>query len=84
VASTGTRRQAPNGNLIAESVPEEQQEGAEPETTRLRLMMRHPLAHRFVAGIRGVDIARWRDKRVPRVTPATVKRDLVCLATSSR
>jgi len=25
--------------------------------------MRHPLARRFVAGIRGVDIARWREAR---------------------
>ena len=53
--------------------------GAEPETNRLNLMMRHPLACRFVAGIRGVDIARWRDQRLRKVTPATVKRDLVLL-----
>jgi integrase len=53
--------------------------GAEPETNRLRLMMRHPLARRFVAGVRGVDIARWRDERLREVTPATVKRDLVLL-----
>ena len=53
--------------------------GAKPETNRLRLMMRHPLACRFVAGIRGVDIARWRDQRLRKVTPATVKRDLVLL-----
>jgi hypothetical protein len=42
--------------------------GAEPETNRLRLMMRHPLAHRFVAGVRGVDIARspagYQERRV--------------------
>ena len=53
--------------------------GAEPETDRLNLMMRHPLAHRCVAGIRGVDIARWRDERLRKVTPATVTRDLVLL-----
>ena len=53
--------------------------GAEPETNRLRQMMRHPLADRFVAGVRGVDIARWRDQRLRKVTPATVKRDLVLL-----
>ena len=56
-----------------------QKKGAEPETNRLRLMMRHPLARRFVAGVRGVDIARWRDERLRKVTPATVKRDLVLL-----
>ena len=53
--------------------------GAEPETNRLNLMMRHPLARRFIAGVRGVHIARWRDKRLRKVTPATVKRDLVLL-----
>lgn len=53
--------------------------GAEPETNRLRAMMRHPLARRFVAGIRGMDIARWRDERLCKVSPATVKRDLVLL-----
>ena len=42
-------------------------------------MMRHPLAERFVAGVRGVDIAGWRDERVRKGTPATVKRDLVLL-----
>jgi len=45
--------------------------GSEPETNRLRVMMRHPLARRLVAGIRGVDVARWRDKRLRDVTPAT-------------
>ena len=56
-----------------------QKKGAEPETNRLRLMMRHALAHRFVAGVRGVDIAGWRDERLRKVTAATVKRDLVLL-----
>ena len=56
-----------------------QKKGAEPETNRLRLMMRHPLAHRFVARIRGVDIARWRDEQLRKVAAATVKRDLVLL-----
>ncbi len=41
--------------------------------------MRHPLAQRFVAGIRGVDIARYRDERLREVSPATVKRTLVTL-----
>ena len=56
--------------------------GAEPETNRLRLMMRPPLAGRFVAGVRGVDIARWRDERSRKVAPATVKRDPVLPATN--
>ena len=62
---------------LAEVTPPKK--GAEPESNRLRLMMRHPLAHRFVAGVRGVDIERWRDQRLRKVTAATVKRDLVLL-----
>jgi len=41
--------------------------------------MRVPLARRFVASIRGMDIARFRDERLRKVTPSTVKRDLVLL-----
>jgi len=53
--------------------------GAVSETNRLRAIMRLPLAQRFVAGIRGMDIARFRDERLQKVTPSTVKRDLVLL-----
>lgn len=53
--------------------------GAAPETIRLQAFMRHPLAQRFVAGIRGVDIARYRDERLREVSPATVKRTLITL-----
>ncbi|HHJ15204.1 MAG TPA: site-specific integrase [Gammaproteobacteria bacterium] len=53
--------------------------GAASETNRLRALMRLPLARRFVASIRGMDIARFRDERLQKVTPSTVKRDLVLL-----
>jgi len=53
--------------------------GAEPETNRLRAFMRHPLARRFVASIRGIDMAQFRDERLQKVTPSTVKRDMVLL-----
>jgi len=53
--------------------------GAASETNRLRALMRLPLARRYVAGIRGMDIARFRDERLRNVTPSTVKRDLVLL-----
>ncbi|MDB4308054.1 site-specific integrase [Gammaproteobacteria bacterium] len=53
--------------------------GAASETNRLRALMRLPMARRYVAGIRGVDIARYRDERLRKVTPSTVKRDLVLL-----
>jgi integrase len=53
--------------------------GAASETNRLKALMRLPLARRFVASIRGMDIARFRDERLLEVTPSTVKRDLVLL-----
>ncbi|MFC1681793.1 integrase [Pseudomonadota bacterium] len=62
---------------LAEVTPSKK--GAAPETNRLRAFMRHPLARCFVAGIRGVDMARFRDERLREVTSATVKRDLVLL-----
>ena len=53
--------------------------GAASKTNRARALIRLPLARRYVAGIRGVDIARYRDERLRKVTPSTVKRDLVLL-----
>ena len=53
--------------------------GAASETNRLKALMRLPLARRYVAGIRGMDIARFRDERLRKVTPSTVKRNLVLL-----
>ena len=54
--------------------------GAAPEAARIRALLRHPLAQRFVASIRGVDIARYRNERLNKVSPGTVKRDLVILS----
>lgn len=54
--------------------------GAAAEATRLRAMLRHPLARRFVGTLRGVDLARYRDERLRQVLPATVKRDLVVIS----
>ena len=62
---------------LAEVTP--RKKGAASETNRLRALMRLPLARRYVAGIRGMDIARFRDERLRKVTPSTVKRDLVLL-----
>lgn len=50
------------------------------EATRLKALLRHPLAQRIVATLRGVDIARYRDERLKQVSPATAKRGLVILA----
>jgi len=54
--------------------------GAAPESARIRAFLKHPLAHRIVASIRGVDIARYRDARLKKVSPATVKRELVIIS----
>lgn len=54
--------------------------GAVPETHRLLALRRHPLAVRIVATIRGVDMARYRDERLKKVLPATVKKDLELLS----
>ena len=62
---------------LAEVTP--RKKGAASETNRLHALMRLPLARRYVAGIRGMDIARFRDERLRKVTPSTVKRDLVLL-----
>ena len=54
--------------------------GATSEAARIRAFLKHPLAHRIVATIRGVDIARYRDARLKKVSPASVKRELVIIS----
>jgi len=54
--------------------------GAVPESCRLRAFQRHSLAGRFVATLRGSDFARYRDERLRKVSPSTVRRDLSCLS----
>lgn len=54
--------------------------GAGPESSRIRVLLRHPLSKRFVATIRGVDVARYRDQRLQKICPGTAKRDLVVLS----
>ena len=53
--------------------------GAHAESYRIRALLRHSLAFRIVATIRGSDIAAYRDERLATVTPPTVKRELVIL-----
>ncbi len=53
--------------------------GASSEYYRLNALNRCGLGRRFVAGIRGNDIAQYRDERLKKVSSATVKRDLVLL-----
>ena len=54
--------------------------GAGPEAYRIRMLLRHPLAKRFIATIRGLDMARYRDERLQKVTPGSVRRELSILS----
>ena len=54
--------------------------GAGPEACRIRALLRHSLAKRFIGTVRGVDIARYRDERFQKVTGASVRRELTILS----
>jgi len=54
--------------------------GAGPEGARIKALLRHPLVQRYVAGMRGVDVARYRDERLKKVSTGTAKRGLVILS----
>jgi hypothetical protein len=56
-----------------------QKKGAGPESCRIRALIRHPLAERFIATIHSLDIARYRDERLQKVTPGSVRRELAIL-----
>ncbi|HUW99135.1 MAG TPA: site-specific integrase [Acidiferrobacter sp.] len=50
--------------------------GAEIERIRISQFRKSTLSHQFIASIRGVDIALWRDARLKEVSPATVGREM--------
>lgn len=54
--------------------------GADPEACRIRKLLRHPLAKRFIASIRGLDMARYRDERLQHVSAGSVRRELTILS----
>ncbi len=54
--------------------------GADTESFRIGALLRHALSQRYVATIRGADIARFRDERLKKVCGGTVKRDLVIIS----
>lgn len=54
--------------------------GAGPEACRIRAMLRHHLAKRFIGTVRGVDMARYRDERLKSVTAGSVRRELTILS----
>ncbi|MGE0290244.1 MAG: tyrosine-type recombinase/integrase [Bradyrhizobium sp.] len=63
---------------IAEVSPSKK--GAASEIVRIKALCRNSLAARFVATIRGADIARYREERLRQVASATVRRDLGVLS----
>ena len=50
--------------------------GAEPEATRLKLMIRHPVCKISLAYLKPSDIARYRDDRLTHVSGGTVLKEL--------
>lgn len=54
--------------------------GAGPEACRIRMLLRHPLAKRFIASVRGLDMARYRDERLKTVSADSVRRELTILS----
>ncbi len=54
--------------------------GAESESYRIRALLRHPLAIRYVGTLRGVDIAKYRDERLVEVADGSVRRELTILS----
>jgi hypothetical protein len=63
---------------LAEYTPHKKRAG--PEGCRIRALLRHPLPKRFIGTIRGVDIARYRDERLQKVTGGSVRRELAILS----
>jgi hypothetical protein len=53
-----------------------QKRGEMAEISKLRVIERHPIAKRNVAGITGSDLADYRDDRLKEVSPGTVNREL--------
>lgn len=54
--------------------------GARGEKQRIQQWLRHPLADRSLASIRGVDLATYRDERLKKVSASTVRNELVPLS----
>jgi len=54
--------------------------GAGPEACRIRALLRHSIATRFIGTVRGVDMARYRDERLEKVTGGSVRRELTILS----
>ncbi|EAT15532.1 hypothetical protein [Desulfuromonas acetoxidans] len=54
--------------------------GAKQERSRINILRKSPLAPRFLASIRGTDIAKYRDERLQDRSPITVNNELIVLS----
>ena len=63
---------------LQEYTPHKRSAGS--EACRIRALLRHPLAKRFIGSVRGVDIARYRDERLKKITPGSLRRELTILS----
>ncbi len=63
---------------LEEYTPHKKSAGS--EAYRIRALLRHPLAKRYIATIRGLDIAHYRDERLQKVSAGSVRRELTILS----
>ncbi|WP_459199281.1 site-specific integrase [Ralstonia pseudosolanacearum] len=70
------------GELLDRYAREEtpKKRGYEAELTRIRALMRHPLAARPLSTLRGMDFAKYRDDRLKTCCGETVRRELVIVS----
>ncbi|WP_189941668.1 hypothetical protein [Sulfuriferula thiophila] len=54
--------------------------GASAEASRLRAMIRHPIAELKIAALSSTHIAKYRDRRLKKVAGATVNKELNLIA----
>ena len=54
--------------------------GSQQEGSRINILSRSTLAPRFLAAIRGIDVARYRDERLKDRSPITVNNELILLS----
>lgn len=54
--------------------------GAEQERYKIGIILKHPICKSFMAGLRGADLARYRDDRLKAVSGGTVNREMAILS----
>ena len=66
--------------MYAEQVTSKKR-SSDSELSRIKVLLRHPLALRSIASIRGADMAGYRDERLAEgLAPATVRRELALIS----